>query len=63
METVPNVTDAIDYVIDAGQRATLFLDVMRQRALQAQAQEEKIAPNVLEFDAELISDGRTCRVR
>ncbi len=59
METAPKVTDAVDYMIDSSQRATLFLDVMRQRALQAQLQAEKIAPNVLEFDAELISDGRT----
>ncbi len=59
METLPNVTGALEYAIDAGQRATLFLDVMRERALQVEAQAAKTAPHVLQYQAELISDGRT----
>ena len=49
---------AYDYVRDAWQRSILFLDVLRQRGNIYREQKEKLAPNVLEFDAEVILDGR-----
>ncbi|HET6942767.1 MAG TPA: DUF3141 domain-containing protein [Sphingomicrobium sp.] len=50
---------AHEYLRDAWQRSILFLDVLRQRGNIYQEQQEKSAPNVLEFDAELVLDGRT----
>ena len=52
---------AYEYVRDAWQRSILFLDVLRQRGNIYLEQQDKIAPNVLEFDTELILDGRTFR--
>ena len=49
---------AYDYARDAWQRSILFLDVLRQRGNIYREQKEKLAPNVLEFDAEVILDGR-----
>ena len=51
--------DAQDYVRDAWQRSILFLDVLRHRGNIHREQEAKIAPHVLEFEADLIVDGRT----
>ena len=53
-----DVGPAFEYFRDAWQRSILFLDVLRQRGNIYQAQQEKSAPNVLEFDAQLILDGR-----
>jgi pimeloyl-ACP methyl ester carboxylesterase len=50
---------AHEYLRDAWQRSILFLDVLRQRGNIYREQQEKSAPNVLEFDAELVLDGRT----
>ncbi|HEV7260769.1 MAG TPA: DUF3141 domain-containing protein [Bosea sp. (in: a-proteobacteria)] len=50
--------DAISYSIDAGQRLTLFLDALRQRGLQYEEHLAKLAPHVLDYDAELVCDGR-----
>jgi pimeloyl-ACP methyl ester carboxylesterase len=50
---------AAEYMIDAGQRSILFWDVMRQRGNQYRAHLAKQAPNVLDFTAELVVDGRT----
>ncbi|WP_029349267.1 DUF3141 domain-containing protein [Bosea sp. 117] len=52
------VTDAFAYAVDAGQRWTLFLDAMHQRGLQYEAHIAEIAPNVLDYKAELVCDGR-----
>jgi len=49
---------AHEYVRDAWQRSILFLDVLRRRGNIYREQQQKVAPNVLEFDAELILDGR-----
>jgi len=49
---------AMDYLIDAAQRSTLFWDVMRQRGNQYQEHLAETAPHVLEFEVELIVDGR-----
>jgi hypothetical protein len=51
--------DMVDYWIDAAQRATLFWDVMRQRGNQYLEQAEKATPHVLNFEAELVLDGRS----
>ena len=50
--------DALTYQQDAAQRAVLFLDVMRQRAIQYEAHAAETSPNVLEYETELICDGR-----
>lgn len=48
-----------EYLIDAGQRTCLFLDTLRKRGNQYLEQIAKTAPNVLEFDFEIVMDGRT----
>jgi pimeloyl-ACP methyl ester carboxylesterase len=48
-----------EYARDAWQRSILFLDVLRQRANIYRDQRDKSAPHVLEFEVELIADGRT----
>jgi hypothetical protein len=48
-----------EYMQDAWRRSILFLDVLRQRGNIYQAQKAKQVPNVLDFEAELVLDGRT----
>ena len=48
-----------EYMQDAWRRSILFLDVLRQRGNIYQQQKAKQVPNVLDFDAELVLDGRT----
>ncbi len=48
-----------EYVVDSAQRTILFWDILRQRSDQYYAQKAKAVPNVLNFDAELVLDGRT----
>jgi pimeloyl-ACP methyl ester carboxylesterase len=48
-----------EYLIDAAQRTVLYWDVMRQRGNQYLEQMSKTVPNVLQFDQELVMDGRT----
>src|SRR6516162_7005949 len=50
---------AIEYMVDAGQRSVLFWDVMRQRGQQYQEHLAEAVPNVLNYKAELVVDGRT----
>jgi hypothetical protein len=50
---------AMDYLIDAAQRSVLFWDVMRQRGNQYREHLAETAPHVLEFEVELLLDGRT----
>jgi pimeloyl-ACP methyl ester carboxylesterase len=50
---------AIDYMIDAGQRWVLFCDVMRQRGNQYRARLAETVPHVLDYEVELVIDGRT----
>jgi len=50
---------AMDYMIDAAQRTILFWDVMRQRGNQYREHLAESVPNVLNYEAELIIDGRT----
>jgi Protein of unknown function (DUF3141) len=51
--------DATSYAVDAWQRMILFLDVMRQRAIQYEEHAAQTAPHVLDYQAELVCDGRT----
>src|SRR5262245_9983408 len=50
--------EAISYAVDSYQRSVLFLDVMRQRAIQYREHAAQTAPHVLDYEAELICDGR-----
>src|ERR1700733_6995457 len=49
---------AVEYMVDAGQRSALFLDVMRRRGDQYREHIAQTAPHVLQYAAELIIDGR-----
>ncbi len=50
---------AVDYMIDAAQRSVLFWDVMRQRGNQYREHLAETAPHVLDYQVELLVDGRT----
>ena len=50
---------AIEYLVDSGQRSILFWDVLRQRGNQYHEHLAKDAPHVLDYDVELVIDGRT----
>jgi len=52
---------AMDYAIDAAQRTVLFWDVMRQRGNQYRDHLAQTVPHVLDYEAELIIDGRTLK--
>ena len=52
------VASAVEYMLDAGQRSVLFLDVMRRRGDQYREHAAQTAPHVLQYAAELIVDGR-----
>jgi pimeloyl-ACP methyl ester carboxylesterase len=52
------VSSAVEYMVDAGQRSVLFLDIMRRRGDQYNEHVAKTAPHVLQYAAELIIDGR-----
>jgi Protein of unknown function (DUF3141) len=49
----------MDYMIDAAQRSVLFWDVMRQRGNQYREHQTEAAPHVLDYDVELVVDGRS----
>ena len=48
-----------EYLRDAWQRSIMFLDVLRQRGNIYRDQKSKAVPHVLEFETELIVDGRS----
>ncbi|MGB5422143.1 MAG: DUF3141 domain-containing protein [Desulfobacterales bacterium] len=48
-----------DYLLDAGQRTVLFWDVMRRRGNQYLEHMAETVPHVLQFEGELVLDGRT----
>src|SRR5262245_61830667 len=50
---------AVEYATDAFQRSVLFWDVMRQRGNQYREHMAETVPNVLDYRAELVIDGRT----
>jgi hypothetical protein len=49
---------AVEYCVDAAQRGTLYWDVMRQRGNQYRAHLAETVPHVLEFEFELVMNGR-----
>jgi Protein of unknown function (DUF3141) len=51
--------DAVEHMVDAAQRSLLYLDVMRQRGNQYRAHLHESTPHVLDYDVELVVDGRT----
>ena len=60
--TLPGLfASAFEYLVDTGQRSVLFLDVMRQRGLQYSEHIAKTAPHVLDYNVELIVDGRNLK--
>ncbi len=65
METIANEnrTFGLDqltgYLVDAGQRSILFWDTLRQRGNQYLAHMSSEVPHVLQYDFDLIVDGRT----
>src|SRR5262245_28559878 len=50
---------AVEYFMDAAQRGILFLDVMRKRGDQYREHLKETAPHVLNYQVELVIDGRT----
>src|SRR5262245_53194231 len=52
-------SQALAYWTDAWQRSVLYWDVMRQRSEQYRAHAAQKVPNVLDYEAELVCDGRT----
>ena len=52
------VASAVEFMMDAGQRSVLFLDVLRRRGDQYREHVAQTAPHVLQYTAELIIDGR-----
>jgi pimeloyl-ACP methyl ester carboxylesterase len=50
---------ALEYMTDAAQRSVLFLDVLRQRGNQYREHLAEAVPHVLDYEVELVLDGRT----
>ena len=50
--------EAVDYTLDAVQRGILFLDVIRVRGNQYREHLTQTAPHVLEYEVEVVTDGR-----
>src|SRR5258705_4323059 len=50
---------AMEYMVDAAQRCVLFCDVMRQRGNQYRERLDESVPHVLDYEVELVIDGRT----
>src|SRR3954449_2554387 len=50
---------AMEYMVDAAQRSVLFWDVMRLRGNQYREHQAETAPHVLDYEVELLIDGRT----
>ena len=47
---------AMEYMVDAGQRSVLFLDVMRRRGEQYREHLAETVPHVLDYSVELVVD-------
>ncbi|MCU0576716.1 MAG: DUF3141 domain-containing protein, partial [Desulfobacterota bacterium] len=52
-------SELTEYLLDAAQRTVLYWDVMRQRGNQYLEHISEKAPNVLQFDYEVLMSGRT----
>jgi pimeloyl-ACP methyl ester carboxylesterase len=59
MQNWPGLGAVQEYWLDAWQRSILVLDVLRERGNTYLEQAAKEVPNVLNFKAELVRDGRT----
>src|SRR6516164_3105294 len=59
MQSWPDVFAVQSYWLDAWQRSILFLDVLRERGNTYLEHGAREVPHVLEFQAELVRDGRT----
>jgi len=55
---LPLAAEYFEYAVDAAERTILFWDVMRQRANQYHEHAAKTVPHVLDFQVELVVDGR-----
>src|SRR5258708_8111018 len=51
------VASAVEYMMDAGQRSVLFLEVLRRRGDQYREHVAQTAPHVMQYAAEMIVDG------
>jgi len=58
MQTFGLFGPAIEYAVDAAQRGILFWDVMRQRGNAYREHLSETAPHVLNYEVELLVDGR-----
>ncbi|MCD2185055.1 DUF3141 domain-containing protein [Rhizobium sp. GN54] len=56
--TAQMFSDAYSYTLDAWQRSILYLDVMRRRGEQYEEHAASRVPHVLDYDADLVCDGR-----
>jgi len=52
---------AMEYLLDSGQRGILFMDVMRRRGEQYREHIAEAVPHVLNYEIELIADGRNLK--
>ena len=59
LNPISNYKELAEYMTDAGQRMTLYWDVMRQRGNQYLEHMAEKVPHVLQFKHDLILDGRT----
>src|ERR1700752_4732590 len=58
-EKLPGLfASALEYLVDTGQRSILFMDVMRRRGEQYREHLAETVPHVLDYEIELIADGR-----
>jgi uncharacterized protein DUF3141 len=61
-EALPGIfASAFEYLVDSGQRCVLFMDVMRRRGKQYREHLSETAPHVLDYEVELIADGRNLK--
>ena len=58
-EAYPSSSFFFNYWRDACERSVLFLDIMRRRGNDYLVQSARTAPHVLNFEAEVLVDGRT----
>jgi hypothetical protein len=62
VETLPGIfASAFEYLVDSGQRSVLFMDVMRRRGEQYREHLGETVPHVLDYEVELIADGRNLK--
>jgi pimeloyl-ACP methyl ester carboxylesterase len=61
-QALPGIfASAFEYLVDSGQRSVLFLDVMRRRGEQYRDHLAETVPHVLNYEVELIADGRNLK--